>query len=481
MKNKHLLIITSSLAIAAGSASAATFQWDGGAGTGNWQTAANWNPDAANTTFNSTTNNRLNVNGTQALIYTAAEGTTVYANTSNTSPNFRGLVIGSGSSGSMTITGGTFSTAGSLTADIIGNSGSNTGTLTINGGNYISGTPGLLLGGGSGNNFLNVQSGTATITTLSINTTLASTTSLTGGTLEVNTITTANVGTYTINLDGGTLKAGAGASGAFMSGLTNAYVKSNGAKIDSNGKNITIAQNLVDFTTPSGGGLTLNDTAVTKGTLTLSGTGNTYTGATTIKAGTLKLNTSTTIASSSSIMVGDTGSSGAVLDTTTAGLTVGSTQTLAGIGKVLATGQTLVINGTISPGDSSTDTLTIDGGALTLNSNSMFAYTLGTSSDLVSLLNSVALSGNSTLNFADFTFTAGTGFGVGIYTLIDNAGSIATLLDSSGLSGTIGGFGATLSTSNLSGNDLILTVVPEPSTALLGSLGVLILLRRRRA
>jgi hypothetical protein len=84
------------------------------------------------------------------------------------------------------------------------------------------------------------------------------------------------------------------------------------------------------------------------------------------------------------------------------------------------------------------------------------------------------------LGFADFTFTAGVGFGNGVYTLIDNAGSIANLLDSSGLSGTIDGRTATLSTSTLSGNDLILTVVPEPRAVMLGGLGLLALLRRRR-
>jgi hypothetical protein len=180
-------------------------------------------------------------------------------------------------------------------------------------------------------------------------------------------------------------------------------------------------------------------------------------------------------------VAGDTGSSSAVLDVTTAGLTLGATQTLAGIGKVLlATGQTLTSSGTISAGDSGIGILTIDGGSLVLDSTSKFVFTLGTSSDLVSLLNNVALSGNSSLNFAAFTFTAGTGFGTGVYTLIDNAGSITNLLNSSGLSGTIGAYSATLSTSTLSGNDLILTVVPEPGAALIGSLGMLALLRRRR-
>ena len=278
--------------------------------------------------------------------------------------------------------------------------------------------------------------------------------------------------TATFNFNGGTLVANADKTN-FMTGLNAANVKDGGAKIDTQAFNIEIGQNLL---TDGVGGLTKSGS----GMLTLKGTGNTYTGATVIKAGTLKVNTSTTISTSSSIMVGDTGSTTAVLDATTAGLTVGTSQTLGGIGKVFSTGKTLTASGTISPGDGGVGNLTIDGGSLTLDSTSKFAYTLGTSSDLVSLLNGVVLSGNSSLNFADFTFTAGAGFGIGIYTLIDNAGSIATLLDSSGLSGTIGGFDATLSTSNVSGNDLILTVVPEPRAAMLGLIGVLALLRRRR-
>jgi fibronectin-binding autotransporter adhesin len=118
------------------------------------------------------------------------------------------------------------------------------------------------------------------------------------------------------------------------------------------------------------------------GTLTLSGV-NTYTGASVIKSGTLKVNTSTTLSTSSSIMVGDTGSSNAILDATTAGLTVGSSQILAGIGKVFATGKTLTVSGTISPGDGGIGNLSIDGGSLTLDGSSKFAYTLGTSSELV--------------------------------------------------------------------------------------------------
>ena len=66
-----------------------------------------------------------------------------------------------------------------------------------------------------------------------------------------------------------------------MQGLTAANVKDGGAIIDSNGFDVTIAQPLVAGGT---GGLTKNGA----GTVTLSGA-NTYTGATTVNAGTLVL------------------------------------------------------------------------------------------------------------------------------------------------------------------------------------------------
>ena len=213
------------------------------------------------------------------------------------------------------------------------------------------------------------------------------------------------------------------------------------------------------------------------GTQILAGE-NSYTGDTVIKAGILKINTSTSIDSSSEIIAGDVGSSGAVLDATTAGITVGSTQTLAGIGKVLATGQTLLASGTISAGDSSVGTLSIDGGELTLDGTSKFTFALGTTSDLVSLLNSVTLNlGTNTLGLTDFTFSNSGGFGAGIYTLISGASAFTGSLDGSDLIGSVNGLSSTLS---MSGNNLILTAVPEPSAAILGGLGMLSLLRRRR-
>lgn len=430
----------------------------------------------------------VNFNGANALVVgdnTSAGNVIVRA---GSTLNLTGAIpIGQGSTGTGNTPVSTFTQLGGTTTIGTGSTlflGNYRGTtMDIQGGTLTSSSSANI--GVRGNSTLTI-SGTSTavtFTTITMGNTSGTTTAtsdvnLNGGVLTLGAsgfTTAATSGAKTVSFDGGTLKASA-ASTDFVN-ATSVYVKAGGATIDTAEFDVTIDNALLQFGATTGA-LTKTGT----GTLALTGTGNSYTGATTIKAGTLKVNTSTTISTSSTIVVGDTGSSGAVLDATTAGLTVGSDQTLAGIGKVLATGMTLTASGTISPGDGGIGTLVIDGGSLALDSTSKFAFTLGStgSSDLVSLLNGVALSGNNSLDFADFIFTTSTGFGGGVYTLIDNAGSITDLLNSSGLSGTIGGLNATLSTSTLNGNDLILTVIPEPAAAFLGSFGMLALLRRRR-
>lgn len=204
---------------------------------------------------------------------------------------------------------------------------------------------------------------------------------------------------------------------------------------------------------------------------------NTYTGSTTIKGGTLKINSSTAIATSSSITIGDAGSSNAVLDATADGFTLGADQTLGGIGRILASGQTITASGTVAPGNS-TGTLEIDGGTLALHADSRFEFELGLTSDLISLFNLATLDlGNGVIGLSDFNFSDAGGFGAGTYTLIGGATSFTGTLAAGDLSGQVLGFNSTL---GMSGSNLVLTVVPEPGVTLIGSLGLLGLLRRRR-
>ena len=88
----------------------------------------------------------------------------------------------------------------------------------------------------------------------------------------------------TVNFNGGVLKASAGDNGVvagrpFFSPYLSLNVKAGGAKIDTNGYDIAIAQNLAD----GGGGLT----KMGSGALTLNAA-NTYSGGTDVQAGTLR-------------------------------------------------------------------------------------------------------------------------------------------------------------------------------------------------
>ena len=98
--------------------------------------------------------------------------------------------------------------------------------------------------------------------------------------------------------------------------------------------------------------------------------------------------------------------------------------------------------------------------------------------DVVSLTNTTFSIGSNVLEFGDFSFSAISGFGPGIYTLFDGSSPIVGSLGSN-VTGSVGGLSSTLSTAN--GNqDIILTVVPEPSTLAILGLGSLALARRRR-
>src|SRR5262249_31086676 len=151
--------------------------------------------------------------------------------------------------------------------------------------------------GGSGNLDLNYAGGTNSTDIYNLN----------GGTLAVpQIIVSSTSGARTFNFNGGTLSPTAN-NGAFLNGLSRAHVRHNGAVIDTAGFNVTIGQALqhsaIVGDNSTDGGLTKNGA----GTLTLTGA-NTYTGNTTVNAGTLEL-AQATLATNSTVTI----SNGAML------------------------------------------------------------------------------------------------------------------------------------------------------------------------
>jgi hypothetical protein len=135
---------------------------------------------------------------------------------------------------------------------------------------------------------------------------------------------------------------------------------------------------------------------------------------------------------------------------------------------------------------SSADGLTIIGGtpsAITLNNSiddetGRLLFTLNAPGTTVIDVQGLLTIGNGFLNFDDFSFTAGSGFGQGVYRLFDYTTLSGTL--GSSLNGTVGGFDATIS-NDIGNSAIILTVIPEPSSLfLMAATGLVAMATARR-
>ena len=351
----------------------------------------------------------------------------------------------------------------------------NQGNLTINHLAGASNTTGTLSTFGG-------YTGSAT----SLKTTFSGTSS---GTLTINGDNTLynNAGTggsliFLFDMTNGTLALGhdnaLGARNA-SNALTGTSLQMNAGTVSASGGARTI-ENAVNITGNAAIGgsnnftLSGNVTVSSGKTLTISNTAVTTLGGTNTNSGTIAVN------SGGILLVNGTTTGGAY--TIASGATFGGTGT---IDLSAANGSVTLGNGSFLQATSA-DTLTfaLGTGALNVsgalaNASPSMVFTLGAPGSVVVSATSTNI-GTGLLEFADFNFTAGSGFGTGIYTLFTSfVGTMGV-----NLTGTVGGLDATISQS---GNDIILTTVsavPEPSTyaamAGVGVLGVALLRRRRR-
>ncbi|NHQ61256.1 hypothetical protein G9409_11825, partial [Chlorobium sp. BLA1] len=268
----------------------------------------------------------------------------------------------------------------------IGGYSDTVGAVTLTNG-AITGTTGVLSGTGYtvsdgtvsaklAGAVLLTKTGTGTVTLSGANTYSGGTT-LSGGTLSLGS--SGAIGSSgSIRFDGGALQFSSANttdySSRFSSAASQAYT------IDTNGQDVTLASIL----SSNGGTLTKSGS----GTLTLSGA-NSYTGLTTVSAGTLKLGAAG-------------GATNTPLGTTDAGTVVSNGATLDLNGFTLGTAESVTINGT-GVGDTA--------GALANSSTSPVVYSgsiiLGSSSTIVSSGNFTA-SGVVTGTAGTLTLDAGT-------------------------------------------------------------------------
>ena len=391
-------------------------------------------------------------NGTTALNGTLAGNLTVSSGTVNlgsanrladgsivsVSSGVLGLGANNDTVGSFSISGGSLTGSGTLTAT----------TYALNGG-----TVGANLGAGSltvgGNVTLN---GTAAATSVTVNSGILSL----GGSNRLATGASISLGS------GATI--GLGANSQQLAGLTGSGSVTTSASGNLN-LNIASGSNTYSGSMSGAGGLTKSG----NGTLFLSGS-NGYAGTTAVSAGTLRVNGSIAGAA-----------------TVASGATLGGTGTISGA---------VNVTGILSPG-ASIESLAV--GDTSFNSGSTFEWEFNSSTlgaDLLDISGNLNLTGTIGLNLIDLsnsslTITEGTKFTLMSYVGTWNSGIFDGYSDDSVIKigvndwminyNDITGGSNFLSDQSGANGFVTLTVVPEPSAAALALIaGGLLATRRRR-
>ena len=412
-------------------------------------------------------------------VNTYTGGTTVNAGTlavgNGSALGAGGVILAGGilsNSSNQTITNAISVTAASSITALTGTNFTVNSSITGSGSLGVSGilnAAGLLLGGNNSG-----FTGTATVTGANTRLTSANAGSSSAAWVVDGNLQLEVAGTNTFNL--GALSSTV-STGGISGHATNASAATSTLSVGALNTNTvfggTIA-NMPNNTAALGNldGATNNILALTKvgsGSLALSGT-STYTGATTINAGKLVVNGNI----STSVLT-----------------TVNSTGTLGGSGTVGAL--TVASGGTVAPGNSPG---ILSAGNTSLQSGSTLGIELngtgvGTDYDQLNVTGTVSLAGALAVTMGYSPVVNGTLFFILANDSNDAITGTFSNAPTDGATYTFGGqdfqisyFGNYVSPgvgTFTGGNDVVLVAVPEPGAALLGGLGMLALLRRRRA
>jgi len=353
-----------------------------------------------------------------------------------------------------------------LTSNVTLNSASNGWNTVVNGSI-----------GQTGNRSLTISGNVNSIELNAANTFSGGLTYSSGGTLRINNASALGTGTFTIssgsidNTSGAAITLSTNNAQNWNNNITftgsndlnlgtGAVTMNNNRNVTVNGGTLTVGGAIGE----SGGNRNLTKLGV--GTLILNGA-NTYTGTTAVNEGSLIINGNSS--------------------TATGNVTVGVNGTLGGSGTV---GGDTTVSGNLRPG-TSPGVLAFSGDLTLLAAATTTMEILdearGTQYDGIDVVEGLAYAGTLSLDFVN-TFAAGS-YTFNLFDFDTETGSFDTVTLAGVYSGSLidDGFGVwsldngTESWSfTQSTGDLGLTVIPEPSAALLGAIGFLVLLRRRR-